>query len=474
VNPPRQVSHTALRLLAIAAVYVLVAHVFPRPESVNPEGWRLTAIFAATMAGLMLQPLSGAATVLIGLSAVVAFAGVPMSQALSGFAAPPVWLTLLAMLMSRVLSDTGAARRIALVFIRLFGRTSLGLSYSLAMTDVTLAIGIPSISARSGGIVLPVARSIAELFGSTPGPTAPLLGKFLMTAFYQSSVVACAMFLTGQASNVLAAKLAQDVASVSITWSSWFLAGIAPGFLSCLVVPYLVFRLLPPEIRATPGASAYARSELERMGPLRGRERGSLAVYLVVATVWMTSGWHGLEVTLVAFGAIAFMFLSRLLAWEQAVSQASAWDVFVWYGGLFSLGELLNQTGSTRVFAESLRGVFGDAAWFYVLPVVLIVYFYAHYGFASITTHLLALFPPFLAMLVAAGTPPGLAVYSLACLANLTAGLTHYGTTTAPIVFAERYVELNEWWRVGFLVSLANLAIWLTAGFLWWKLVGFW
>jgi DASS family divalent anion:Na+ symporter len=295
-----------------------------------------------------------------------------------------------------------------------------------------------------------------------------------MSALYQSSVVACAMFLTGQASNVLAAKLAFDVAGVTIDWSSWFLAGIAPGLLSCLVVPYLVFRILPPEIRETPGASEYAKSELDRMGPLRGRERGSLLVYFLVAVVWVTSGWHGLDVTLVALGAVSLLLLSRLLAWEQAVSESSAWDVFIWYGGLFSLGELLNQTGTTRVFAESLRGLFGGAPWFFVLPVVLIVYFYAHYGFASITTHLLAMFPPFLAMLVAAGTPPGLAVYSLACLANLTAGLTHYGTTTAPIVFAERYVEVNEWWRVGFLVSLANLAIWLTAGFLWWKIVGFW
>jgi DASS family divalent anion:Na+ symporter len=65
-------------------------------------------------------------------------------------------------------------------------------------------------------------------------------------------------------------------------------------------------------------------------------------------------------------------------------------------------------------------------------------------------------------------------VYSLACFANLTAGLTHYGTTTAPIVFAQGYLEVGEWWRVGLLVSLANLAIWSTVGFAWWKLTGYW
>ncbi len=467
-------SRTATRLLALAAIYVLIAHVLPRPSTLEPAGWRVTAIFAATMAGMMLRPLPSAALVLIGLSAMVAAAGVPMTRALSGFAAPPVWLVLLAMLFSQVLQDTGAARRIALVFVRLFGRSSLGLSYSLVATDVSLAVGIPTISARSAGVILPVARSIAELYGSTPGPTANRLGKFLMTALYQGSVIACAMYLTGQASNVLAAKLAADVAGITVTWSSWFLAGVVPGLVSCLVVPFVVYRNLTPEVRETPGAADYAREELEKMGPLRGQEALSLAIFAAIAGVWVTSGWHHIDVTLVAFVAISLFLLTRLLTWERVVSESAAWDILVWYGGLFAMGEILNETGVTTIFAEAVRSSTAGISWHWVLAVTLLLYFYAHYAFASITTHLLAMFPPFLAMLIAAGTPPGLAVYSLACLANLTAGLTHYGTTTAPIVFAQGYVEVSEWWRVGFLASLVNLAIWTTVGFAWWKLVGFW
>ena len=48
--------------------------------------------------------------------------------------------------------------------------------------------------------------------------------------------------------------------------------------------------------------------------------------------------------------------------------------------------------------------------------------------------------------------PPLLAVYSLMCLANLTAGLTHYGTTTGPILYSQNYVTFGEWWRAGFAV----------------------
>ncbi len=157
-----------LRLLALAAIYLVVAHLIPPPTGVTPAGWRITGVFLATVAGLMLQPLPGAAMVVIGLTLFVIVGGLPMASALTGFSSPSVWLVLGAMLMSRVLSDTGLSRRIALFFVRAFGKSSLGVSYSLVLSDVTLAAGIPSITARSGGIILPVARSIAELYDSRP------------------------------------------------------------------------------------------------------------------------------------------------------------------------------------------------------------------------------------------------------------------------------------------------------------------
>jgi DASS family divalent anion:Na+ symporter len=470
----------SLRLLALPTVYFLVAHVLPPPAAVTPSGWRMTGIFVATIAGLMIQPLPGSVIVLIGLMMFVLVGRLPMTEALSGYSSGSVWLVLAAMMMSRVLSDTGLARRVALLFVRQFGRSSLGVSYALLMTDVTLASGIPSITARSAGIVLPVTRRIAELYDSKPGATANRLGRFLMAGLYQGSAVACAMFLTGQASNVLAVALAAQYADVTITWSSWLVAGLVPGLASYVLVPYGVYKVLAPEIRSTPGAAAYARGELARMGTLSKRERISLAVFASIILLWMTSQWHArligmsLDVTLVAFLGLAVLLVTDVLSWSDALGEKNAWDVFVWYGGLLTMGEVLNKTGSTSALAAWFGSWFGGWAWFPVLMATIVFYFYAHYAFASITAHMLAMFPPFVVMLIGIGAPPVLVVYTLACLANLTAGLTHYGTTTAPIVFAEGYVTQRDWWRVGFLISIVNIAVWTTIGFAWWKLLGFW
>jgi DASS family divalent anion:Na+ symporter len=128
----------AWRLAAIAAIYLTVAHLLPKPDAVTMEGWRITGVFLATVAGLMLQPLPGAAIVLIGLTMMAIVGGLPMGAALTGFSSASVWLVLGAMLMSRVLRDTGLSRRVALLFVRAFGGSSLGVSYSLLFSAVTL------------------------------------------------------------------------------------------------------------------------------------------------------------------------------------------------------------------------------------------------------------------------------------------------------------------------------------------------
>ena len=105
---------------------------------------------------------------------------------------------------------------------------------------------------------------------------------------------------------------------------------------------------------------------------------------------------------------------------------------------------------------------------------MLLVYFYAHYGFASITAHVTAMFTPFLVVMIAAGAPPALAALSLAAFSNLNASLTHYGTTHAPIYFGAGYVTQREWWRYGFIASVTTIVIWSTLGAGWWKLLGWW
>jgi DASS family divalent anion:Na+ symporter len=66
-----------------------------------------------------------------------------------------------------------------------------------------------------------------------------------------------------------------------------------------------------------------------------------------------------------------------------------------------------------------------------------------------------------------------MAALPLAFFSNLNAGITHYGTGSAPVYFGAGYVSQTDWWKLGFIVSLVNIAVWLGIGPVWWKLIGF-
>jgi DASS family divalent anion:Na+ symporter len=469
----RVVGPRFLRWAAVAGVGLAIA-AFPRPDGIPADSWKLLAIFIATVVGLMVQPLPGGAMVLLGVGATVILGVQPITEALSGYGDPIVWLVLAAFFMSRGMIKTGLGRRIAFVFIRTLGKRSLGLGYALALTEFVLSSFIPSNAARSGGIIFPIAKSLAAAYDSQPGPTAGRLGTFLMTLLYQSCVVNCAIFLTGQASNALIASFAMKTASFELSYGRWLAGAIVPGLLALFVMGLLVYRLSPPEVTHTPRATEFARAELERMGPMSRLEKRMLLTFALVAVLWMTTTLHDIHYATVALLGICVLLLSGVIDWEDVKSERGAWDVFIWYGGLVQLAGALADTGLAERFAGAVAGFTGGWPWWGALLVLLLIYFYAHYGFASITAHATAMYVPFLAVMLAAGAPAGIAVLSLAYGSNLMAGLTHYGTTPGPIYFGAGYVSQATWWRIGLVGSIANLLIWMTIGVAWWKVLGLW
>jgi divalent anion:Na+ symporter, DASS family len=457
-------------LIVLAAVGIVLA--IPRPAGITSESWRLLAIFIGTIVGSIVSPVPAGAVVLLGVAALAVTNAMPPARALAGYADPLVWLVLCAFFISRGVTKTGFGRRVAFLFIRALGRRSLGLSYALVGTDTLLAMLVPSNSARAGGVIYPITRNLAEAYDSHPGPTARRLGAFLMFVVYQCDVVACAMFLTGQASNVLIARFATEVGRVEMSYGRWMLGAIVPGVVSLLVLPLVLFRLFPPEVTHTPAAREMASAELDQMGPMRRDERIMLAVFALITGLWMTTAFHHINYTVVALLGVGMLLVTRVLDFDDIVGERLAWGTFLWYGGLVRMAEALGESGLTQRFAQASASVTVGWTWWAALAALLLVYFYAHYAFASITAHATAMYTPFLVVTLGAGAPPALAVLLLAYYSNLCASLTHYGTTTAPIYFGAGYVSQRDWWRLGFIVSVVTVLIWAVLGVAWWKMLG--
>ena len=215
----------------------------PGPDGVQPAGMHVLAIFIATIVGIILKPLPMGAVAMVGIAATALTNTLTINQALSGFGNRVIWLIVLAFFISRGFIKTGLGARIAYHFMALLGRRSLGLGYGLVATDLVLAPAIPSNTARAGGVIFPILRSIADAYDSRPGDgTAKRMGAFLTVVAFQGTVITSAMFLTAMAANPLAAELAA-AQGVEITWVGWAVAALIPGIVSLVVVPWLLYRL---------------------------------------------------------------------------------------------------------------------------------------------------------------------------------------------------------------------------------------
>jgi DASS family divalent anion:Na+ symporter len=458
----------------IGAGVVIAA--LPPPDGVTRQSWLLLAIFISTIVGSMLQPLTGSAVVLLGIAATVITGALDPTKALKGHSDPVVWLVLAAFFLSCGMVKTGLGRRIALLLIRAIGKRSLGLGYSLVASDFILASMIPSNGARSGGIMLPVACSIAEAYDSRPDDgTAGRLGSYLMNLLYQADVIICATFITGQAANLVIAKLVAENSTIQLNYLNWFAAGIVPGLLSLIAVPFMIYRFFPPEIKKTPEAAEFASNELRKMGRFSAGEMIMLGTLISVVAMWIAKDrFHSVDTSIVALLGVCLLLLTRVVEWKDLMGERNAWSVFIWYGGLVNMATELGNTGITKIFADKISGLTTGMTWAVALAVLLAIYFYSHYFFASITAHVLAMLVPFLAATLAVGAPAGLAVLFLMYFSNLNASLTHFGTTPGPIYFGTGYVKQGQWWTIGLIASFINIAIWSTVGLAWWKLLGWW
>ncbi|MGD0869545.1 MAG: DASS family sodium-coupled anion symporter [Bryobacteraceae bacterium] len=451
----------------------LLLYFLPLPSLTSPQS-RLLAVFVSTIVALVAQPVRMGVSVVIAMTLLAVTGTLPPAQVLSGFGNLTVWLVFIAFLFSRAVTSTGFGTRLGYLFIRRFARTPLSLGYSLAGADLVLAPFIPSDTARGGGVIFPITRGVAAALGSEPGPTAPLIGSFLTLVCFHTTYVASAMFLTGMAANPLIAEFARQIGHVELNWGRWLAGSIVPGFISLAVVPWFLHRAVRPELRDTAPARQMAHAHLESIGPLRREEKWLVAIFLGIMAGWVTSPWHGISNTFVAMAGLAALLLARVITWDDLLSEKRAWDALIWFAPLVMMSDALNQSGVVKILSGRLFGLMIGWPWLLVWFALALVYLYVHYGFASMTGQVTALYPGFLTAALAAGVPPMLAALPLAYFSSINAAMTHYGTGSAPVFFGAGYVRQTDWWRLGFQISLINLVIWLGIGVCWWKLIGLW
>jgi DASS family divalent anion:Na+ symporter len=464
--------------LTLGLIVLLVGAVIwflPPFGGLKPAAMHLTAIFIATILGLILQPLPQGAVVLLGVAMTAMTSTLSIGDTMLGFSDATVWLIVAAFLFARGFIKTGLGRRIAYLLVSSFGKSTLGLGYALAAADTVLAPATPSNTARAGGILFPVVRSLSSSLGSEPGPTAKKAGSYLMFNSFVICQITSAIFLTGVAPNSLIVKLAKDNFKYNVTWTGWFWAALIPGLISLVVAPYVLYKLFNPELKQSPEAPAMAKAELAKMGPMSGGEKGMLGVFLLTLIAWATGQWTNINATAVALGGVGVLLVLNVLDWQDVLNEKGAWDALAWFGGLVGLATGLTKLGVIGMLSSTLKSSLGGiSSWMLGFVLVILAYVFVHYFIASMTAHATAFYVPMALVAISLGAPAPLVLLVLGFMNSLNACTTHYGSGPAPVFFGSGYIDQGTWWRNGLIITLINLVIWIGAGGLWWKVIGLW
>ena len=463
-----------LRNGLIAVAIGTIIWFLPAPDGLKAQAWQLFAIFVATIVAFILQPLPIGAIAFISLGICGVLGVLKPAEALSGFGNSTMWLIVSAFLFAKGFVKTGLGRRIAYKVMASIGDSSLKLAYALALSDLILSPATTSNTARGGGILYPIVRSLSSAFGSEPGETSRKIGSYLMKSSFQVNCITSAMFLTSVAPNSLVAALALKTAGVNLSWGTWALAGIVPGMIALAVCPYVVYLMYPPEIKKTPEAKEIAKREIEKMGPMSAGEKVVAITFVSALLLWSTASFTKLDATFSAILCVGIMLLGQALTWQDVLEEKGAWDTLIWMGALISLASALSTYGLIGWLSKLIGSSLVGFSWLTAFGILLLTYMYSHYFFASLSAHVTAMYAAFLAVAVAAGAPPFLAAMSLGVISALFGSLTHYATGPSPIFFGSGYIPQGTWWKIGFVMSVINLIIFVGIGSMWWKIAGLW
>ena len=485
--PPHKIPWRAIVPIAVAAVLALV----PAPGGLPQHAWYFFAIFAGVIAGLMLEPLPGGAVGLIGvtlvtlLSPFVLFApaeiakpgfkavNASMTWALSGFSNSTVWLIFGAFMFAMGYETTGLGRRLALKLVKLMGRNTLTLGYAVTISDLLLAPFTPSNTARSGGTIYPVIRNLPGLYDSKPNdPSARRIGSYVMWVAIAATCVTSSMFITALAPNLLALELVKKTAHVEISWVQWFVAFLPVGVLLLALIPLVTYWIYPPEVKHGDEVPKWAATELEKLGSLSRKEVMLAALVVLALALWIFAG-NWVNATEAALLVICLMLILGVVSWEDITANKSAWNTLAWFATLVALADGLNKVGFVKWFADGVAASMSGHDTFAVMMVLVVVFYFTHYLFASITAHVTALLP---VMLAVGATIPDMSMPLFSLLLCLTLGimgmLTPYATGPSPVYYGSGYLPAKDYWRLGAIFGVLFFAAFLVIGVPWMKLIG--
>jgi solute carrier family 13 (sodium-dependent dicarboxylate transporter), member 2/3/5 len=440
----------------------ILVMLLPRPDNLTPEGHRLLALL------LTVVILWVSEAVPIGVTALLAGAGLILlniqtaQSAWAPFASPAVMFVLMIIMFGVVLNEVGLANRIMFHLLKFAGTKIKRLSLILAVgcTITSSVFHDATITVIMVFAFVPVFMSM----GLRPGMGHKLPSFFFMLIPLASSAGGFATLLGG-GRNPLALEILQTFSEGRIRIG--FLEYILIQFPICILTAVGTWAILWVLFR--PKEKELAGIELADPGPMSGKERGVLVVFVITFILWFMgdlTGWHysiPAAIALLGFcapGWVSFRTITDKFPWES-------WIVF---GAGVSLGVSMLDSGAGRFLAEAFLPVLDGQPAFVV-----------YYGFGFFGSFLSSLMSNSAAVaLMLPITLPmaelmNISPESVAMLAPMTTSfiMLVIGCPPTIIAYSTGYFTQKEFIKIAVPWCLILLLVCTLSVMVYWPLIGF-
>ncbi|MDR3285080.1 MAG: anion permease [Holosporales bacterium] len=461
-------------VLSVLCIVGFCIAILPTPSGVNPKAYPIFGIFIVIVLGFLAKPYPMSVLSLLGMFVAIASGLFTINEGFSCFNEPVIWLIVFASIAAQAFIKTNLGHRVACFFIKKMGHSSIGLAYGLVVNEMFFASIIPANTARAVCITVPLAVSMSTSLGSSPqNGTEKRLGSYLNFCGMQANNFSSALFLTAVGSNPIVQKMMFEM-GIQVTWLEWFIISCVPCIACLLIIPLIMYKLVPPELKKIPEASDIAQKQLDEMPKITKQEIMTMLIFAGMLFFWIIGSFFSIHTALVALGGLCALLIIGVLDIDDVTGAKDVWNIAIWLAILNFFAGRLTQYGLIQHYSEILNSLLAGYSWGGALLIVAIIYYFARYFIPGNVMHACAMFPAFSQLIISCGVPAKLGCMLLALITAFCGYVAPYGSTAGPIVLNTGYIEQRSWWKIGFTSGALYLFIWFILGGIWWKVLGYW
>lgn len=455
----RRIYYLAAAFLGLALVSLI-----PTPTGLSPEGQRALGVLAFVSILWITEAFPLGMTALFGAMLLPILGIVAPVNSFVGFGSAALFFLAGAISFGIAMQKTNLHKRIALKFLRRFGKSSFSIILSVCLLGGFMSMTMPEHAVAA--LLLPVLMGIVEAGNIEQREN---FGIAIFLALTYATSVGSIGTLLGGARNVLALGILKETAGVSLSFLDWVIAGV-PIAVVLMFLTFFVLRIKYPwkEVN-TQKIRDEMEKEISEIGPMSEGEKKAALIFGIAFILWITVGTM-IGLATVAVGGLILLVITRTLTWKD-IEQNMPWGLLFLYGGALTLSSALQKTKAVVFIATELRGIIGQHPFVVIIAFLLMVILISNLMSNSAATAVIL--PIALSALIGLGYPGQLPAYLIA-MGSAMAFLLPIATPSAAIAYSSGHIQIRDLVKAGALLSIVSVIIFATVGLGWWKLIGVW